>query len=69
MLVYGAELKQKATYEDTVEAVCGPVVKVIAEICLLAFCFGSNIVYLVIVQDQVEDSEWHVVTTMFCIFP
>ncbi|XP_064399052.1 sodium-coupled neutral amino acid transporter 7-like isoform X2 [Halichondria panicea] len=55
VLAYGAELKHKTTYEDTVEAVCGPVVKLVAEICLLAFCFGSNITYLVIVGDQLED--------------
>ncbi len=57
VLTYGAELKQKTTYEDTVEAVCGPVVKLAAEVCLLAFCFGSNIAYLVIVGDQLVDSK------------
>ena len=57
VLAYGAERMQTTTYEDTVEAVCGPIVKLISELCLLAFCFGSNIAYLVIVGDQLKDSE------------
>ena len=58
MLTYAAELKQMPTYEDTVNAVCGPVAKLLAEICLLAFCFGSNVAYLVIIGDQLQDSKY-----------
>lgn len=57
ILVYSADMTQTSTYEGVVEAVCGPVVKFFAEICLVAFCFGSNIAYLVVIGDQLEDSE------------
>ena len=57
ILVYSADLTQSPTYETTVEAVCGPVIKVLAELCLVAFCFGSNTAYLVVIGDQLEDSK------------
>ena len=57
ILVYSADITQSATYEDTVEAVCGPKVKFFAELCLVAFCFGSNTAYLVVIGDQLQDSK------------
>lgn len=64
VLVYSAELTQSPTYETTVEAVCGPVVRVFAELCLTTFCFGSNIAYLVVIGDQLEDSK--TISLSFC---
>ena len=55
VLVYCADLMQSPTYEATVEAICGPWVKVLAEACLVAFCFGSNTAYLVVIGDQLQD--------------
>ena len=60
ILVYSADVTQSPTYESTVEAVCGPVVKFFAELCLVAFCFGSNTAYLVVIGDQVQDSEFNI---------
>ncbi len=57
ILVYSADVTQSPTYETAVEAVCGPVAKFFAELCLVAFCFGSNIAYLVVIGDQMEDSK------------
>jgi len=57
ILVFVAEETNSTTYEGTVEAACGPVVKVFAELCLLAFCFGSNTAYLVVIEDQLEDGK------------
>lgn len=55
ILVFVAGETGATTYEGTVEAACGPVVKVFAELCLVAFCFGSNTAYLVVIEDQLED--------------
>ena len=57
ILVYSADVTQSPTYETAVEAVCGPVAKFFAELCLVAFCFGSNTAYLVVIGDQLEDSK------------
>ena len=57
ILVYAADLTQSPSYEATVEAVCGGIMKFFTELCLVLFCFGSNTAYLVIIGDQIEDSE------------
>lgn len=57
ILAYAAEQKQAATYEDIVELVCGPFVKVLAELCVMVFCFGSVTAFLVVIGDQTVDSE------------
>ena len=55
ILVFVAGETNSTSYEGTVEAACGPVVKVFSELCLVAFCFGSNTAYLVVIEDQLED--------------
>ena len=58
ILAYAAEQKQAGTYEDIVELVCGPFVKILAEVCVMVFCFGSVTAFLVVIGDQTVDSEY-----------
>ena len=66
-LVFAANATHSPTYEATVEAICGSAVKVFAELCLIVFCFGSNTAYLVVIADQLEDSECHLLIDSYMI--
>lgn len=57
ILAYAAELKQVATYERIVEQVCGPFFRILAELCIVVFCFGCATTFLVVIGDQTVDSE------------
>ena len=57
VLAYAAELNQTSTYEDTVEAMCGPIAKFFSVLCLVAFCFGATTAFLTVVGDQIVDSK------------
>ena len=57
ILAHAAEVKQAPTYEDIVELVCGPFIKFLAELCVVVFCFGSATAFLVVIGDQIVDSE------------
>lgn len=52
-----AEMKQVATYEGVMLEVCGPVMKVFADISIIMYGFGANTAFLVVIGDQLEDSE------------
>lgn len=45
------------TYEDVIGAVWGPLAKTVAEICVTVYCFGTCVAFLVVVGDQLDDSE------------
>lgn len=55
IMAYTAELKQAATYEDVVNESCGALARVLAEVCIVTFSFGSSTAYLVVVGDQIQD--------------
>ena len=57
ILAYAAEVKQVATYERIVEQVCGPFFRILAELCIVVFCFGCATTFLVVIGDQTVDSE------------
>ena len=57
LLAYMAEMKQVATYEGVMLEVCGPVMKVFADISIIMYGFGANTAFLVVIGDQLEDSE------------
>lgn len=57
ILAYAAEIKQVSTYESVIEHVCGPCFKILAELCIIAFCFGTATTFLVVIGDQTVDSE------------
>jgi amino acid permease len=57
ILAYAAEIKQVSTYESIVEQVCGPFFKILAELCIVVFCFGCATTFLVVIGDQAVDSE------------
>lgn len=57
LLAYMAETKQVATYEGVMLAVCGPVVKVLADISIIMYGFGANTAFLVVIGDQLQDCE------------
>ncbi len=57
ILAYAAERRQVDTYEDVIGAVWGPVAKTVAEICVSVYCFGSTVAFLVVIGDQIDDSE------------
>ena len=57
IMAHTAELKQAATYEDVVNESCGALARVLAEVCIVTFSFGSSTAYLVVVGDQIQDSK------------
>ena len=57
ILAYCAELKQCSTYEDVMSAVLAPWVKVVAEVCIIVYMFGCCTTFLIIIGEQISDSE------------
>ena len=58
ILAYCAELHQASSYETMIEGMFGPIAKGIVEVCVAIYCFGSCLTYLVVIGDQIADSEF-----------
>lgn len=65
ILAYCAELHQASSYETMMGGMFGPIAKGIVELCVAIYCFGSCLTYLVVIGDQISDSEcWRVMLSM-----
>ena len=58
ILAYCAELHQASSYEAMIEGMFGSIAKGIVELFVAVYCFGSCLTYLVVIGDQIVDSEF-----------
>ena len=58
-LAFCAELHQASSYETMIEGMFGPIAKGIVELCVAVYCFGSCLTYLVVIGEQIVDSEFY----------
>ncbi|XP_050399017.2 sodium-coupled neutral amino acid transporter 7 [Patella vulgata] len=66
ILAYCSDLKQASTYQDVVLSVCGKKAQTGAAICLLLYCFGTCITFLIIIGDQWEEFFLFVSKETYC---
>nr|KAG5687546.1 hypothetical protein BaRGS_013648 [Batillaria attramentaria] len=52
ILVYGSDVNNSATYQDTIHAVCGKGAWVACSGCIFLYCFGLSLTLLIIIGDQ-----------------
>lgn len=60
-LGYCSDLKQSATYQDTIFSVCGKHAQTACALSILLYCFGTCITFLIIIGDQWEECQCLVV--------
>nr|KAG5713026.1 hypothetical protein BaRGS_021820 [Batillaria attramentaria] len=65
-LGYSSDLKQSATYQDTVHAVCGKHAQTACAVSILLYCFGTCITFLIIIGDQWEEFFLFVARDFYC---
>ena len=61
VLAYCVEATQSGTYEDVVQGVLGRRAKVVAELCVAVYTFGTSIAFLVVIGDQIDDRKLHII--------
>ena len=57
LLAQLAEIQQAGTYEDVMGRVCGPLGRVLADVSVVLYGFGTNTAFLVVIGDQLQDCE------------
>lgn len=58
VLAHLTETLQASTYEDTIGRACGGLVKLIVDICIIIYTFGTCIAFLVVIGDQLQDCKY-----------
>lgn len=54
VLALCADIKRSSTYQDVVSSMCGPRGRVFCEVCIILYCFGACITFLIVIGDQME---------------
>ena len=57
-LAYCTEMTQSSSYEMMMGKMWGAWARITAEICIAIYCFGCCVTYLVVIGEQIEDSEY-----------
>ncbi|PVD21371.1 hypothetical protein C0Q70_19544 [Pomacea canaliculata] len=65
-LGYCSDLKQSATYQDTIFSVCGKHAQTACALSILLYCFGTCITFLIIIGDQWEEFFLFVDRDFYC---
>ncbi|BFZ13229.1 hypothetical protein BsWGS_16268 [Bradybaena similaris] len=66
ILGYCSDISKTNTYQDVVHSVCGSVAQFACAVCIMLYCFGTCITFLIIIGDQWELFFLDVSKSVYC---
>ncbi|XP_063951212.1 sodium-coupled neutral amino acid transporter 7-like [Lytechinus pictus] len=54
ILALCSDVRQSKSYQGVIQEMCGPIGRVICELCIIAYCFGTCITFFIIIGDQTD---------------
>ncbi|PIK35314.1 putative sodium-coupled neutral amino acid transporter 7 [Apostichopus japonicus] len=54
ILALCADIKRSSTYQDVISSMCGKHGRICCEICIILYCFGACITFLIVIGDQTD---------------
>ncbi|XP_059158330.1 sodium-coupled neutral amino acid transporter 7-like [Physella acuta] len=66
ILAYCSDIKGSNTYQDVVLSLCGPKAQLACAVCVLLYCFGSCVSFLIVIGDQWEIFFFKISQDLYC---
>lgn len=54
VLALCADTKRSSTYQDVISSMCGKYGRICCEVCIILYCFGACITFLIVIGDQTD---------------
>lgn len=66
ILAYCSDVARAATYQDVVYSICGRGMYIVCSLCIVLYCFGTCITFLIIIGDMLDRLFLAVAGVTFC---